>query len=168
MRVLWVVVATLVVVAVAVPVYWVLSRPSTASPCGSSSGGSPPLVQPVGAPPFALGASTSSTVHGEFWDNLSVEDSPPSTVADELHLRVASLNNTTVSGVREFLLWNVSAVLVAAANGTTSQWIEGGSTSVAGGDTLTVVSIASLLGDVLHATVPIGCGENATVAASLS
>jgi hypothetical protein len=162
MRGLWAVVVAFIVVAAAVPIYFVLIQPPSSSPCGPNSGGSPPLVVVLGAPPFGLEYMNTTRVGSMFWYNFSVIPVPTNLVVSQLTLRVLLPNESAAIGVDQYLVWNGAGHIVAIANGSTSAWTEGSSSSLQFADTVTVVSSTSLVGYYLEGTVPIGCGQTAS------
>jgi hypothetical protein len=160
-RVLAVVVVFAIAIA-AVPVYIVLALPSSFSPCGSTSQGSPPLVGILGSPPFGFEYLNTTRVGGTYWYNFSLVPWPPNLTAGQLTFRATLSNGSAASGVEEFQLWNHSGQVIAIANGSTSAWTKGSSAIVQFTDTLTVVSVVSLAGDNLVGMVPLQCGQVGT------
>jgi len=157
MKRLWALVVVAIIVAVAIPTYWIVSHPWSSQSCGSGSGGPAPLVQPLGAPPFAVSFDNATRVGSAYWSNFTVLLSYSATVG-QLTLRMTFSNGSNATGIDKFLVWSASRVKIAEANGTTSIWAEAASSPLQGGDTVTVVSTASLAGDDLVATVPGACG----------
>jgi hypothetical protein len=119
-----------IITLAAVPVYIVLAPPSSSSPCGSTSQGSPPLVGILGSPPFGFEYLNTTRVGGTYWYNFSLVPWPSNLTAGQLTFRATLSNGSAANGVEEFRLWNGSSHIIAVANGSTSTWTKGSSAIV--------------------------------------
>lgn len=165
MKRLWALVVVAVVVAAAIPTYWVLTRPSSSSSCNSGSG-SPPLVEPLGAPAFALAYNNSVKEGSAWWFNFTVLMSISAAIG-ELTLRVQLTNGTPVGGVTAYWVSNRLSAVVATANGTNSTWVSGATLPLQSLDTVTIVSFVNLTGDRLFSSIPGPCGVSWTTLDSI-
>lgn len=167
MRRLLVLCAVVIIVAVTIPTYWFLTRPSSSNPCDTGSAGATPLVQPLGTPPLSIWFNNSAKVGSVYWFNFTIRMDLNATIG-ELTLRVVVSGYwTPFPGASEFLVWNNVPVIVAQANGTSSVWSEGASMPIPSLATVTVVSATHFSqNESLMATVPGSCGTTPTAVGS--
>ena len=162
MRRLWALVVVIIVVAVAIPAYWVLATPASPSPC-STGPGPPPLVKPLGTAPLNLWYNSSALVGTVDWFNFTLLSSfhfPFGSLTLEI---VISGYWTPVGGASGYLVWNTSHTLVARAVGSNATWVEGASTEFNWTATITVVALTTFpYNESLLARIPGPCGTTPT------
>ena len=147
-------VVTLFIAAVAaVPVGFLVLSPAPPGNCGSNGQG-----PPLGAPPVGFGTVQFVQNGSDFDYDLTVVSAQPGSVVGQLAVSVRTPGGAPDAKVERILITDASGQTVGVENSTTSAWSQGAGTPLVVGESLTIVSTASLSGGAAYVTMPGECG----------